>query len=183
MVKLILRVLPVESLNTPFSDWYLNQASPPRNQLPLSAAVPDRGADAPILIWVSLKPSVSLHPAGHLDRSRVKPSGPVRVLPSADLPHLLSLIRLTTAARSSAHSFSHSSMEAGCVARAVVVVAAPADVVDPALCAAVVAVVAVPASSSSSLPHAAAVMASATTAATAARRLNVRIPLMSPPWN
>ena len=37
--------------------------------------------------------------AGHFDRSIVKPSGPVTVLPSADVPHLLSLMRLSWVAR------------------------------------------------------------------------------------
>src|SRR5215213_2629725 len=99
MEKSIVRVLPVESLKPPLAETYLNQVSAPRFQLPLSAAVPDSAVAAPILMDVSVKPSVSLHPAGHLDRSMVKPSGPVSVLPSADLPHLLSLMSLTMAAR------------------------------------------------------------------------------------
>ena len=41
--------------------------------------------------------ALGLRPAGHLVRSTVNPSGPVTVLPSADLPHLLSLMRLTIA--------------------------------------------------------------------------------------
>src|SRR6476659_4146291 len=86
----------------------------------------------PILIEVSLSPSVSDHPAGHFARSMVKPPGPVTVLPSADLPHLLSLMRFTTASRCLAQSASHSSIDVGCVAADVAVdpevVAEPADV-------------------------------------------------------
>src|SRR3954447_4723733 len=76
----------------------------------------------PILIEVSLSPSVSDHPAGHFARSMVKPPGPVTVLPSADLPHLLSLMRFTTASRCLAHRASHSSIDVGCAADAVVAV-------------------------------------------------------------
>src|SRR6476469_2093598 len=91
---------------------------------------------------VSETPSVSDQSDGHFVRSTVHPSEPVSVLPSADLPHLLSVMRLTMAARWSAHSFSHSSIDWGCaaaaveevVAPAVVVVAAPAAVVDAADC-------------------------------------------------
>ena len=43
----------------------------------------------------------------------MKPSGPVTVFPSADLPHLLSLIRLTMAARCLAHSASHCCIDVG----------------------------------------------------------------------
>ena len=101
------------------------------------------------------------------------------VLPSADLPHLLSLMRLTIAARSSAQSFSHSAMDAGSFAGpAVVPVAAVVD--EPPWAAAVVAVVSLLALSSlSSPPHAAivAIIASATAVDTA----NRRFPLMRPP--
>src|SRR4051794_39679864 len=83
----------------------------------------------PILMVVSETPSVSDQPAGHLVRSTVQPSGPVSVLPSADLPQWLSVMRLTTAARWSAHSFSHSSIDCGCAAGAVVADPEPAVVV------------------------------------------------------
>src|SRR4051794_36168405 len=84
----------------------------------------------PILMVVSETPSVSDQPAGHLVRSTVQPSGPVSVLPSADLLQWLSVMRLTTAARWSAHSFSHSSIDCGCAAGAdATVVADPAVVV------------------------------------------------------
>ena len=73
----------------------------------VGVACPTAASDRPILIEVSVRPSVSDQPAGHLDRSMVKPSGPVSVLPSADLPHLLSLMRLTIAARCSLQSASH----------------------------------------------------------------------------
>src|SRR5215211_8827706 len=82
----------------------------------------------PTLIELSLIPSVSDQPPGHLDRSIVNPAGPVTVLPSADLPQPLSLTRWTIAARSLAHSASHASMLVGCltvVAVAPPVVAAP----------------------------------------------------------
>ncbi len=55
-------------------------------------------------------PSVGLHPAGHADRSILKPSGPVTVLPSAEVPQPLSSMRSTVAARCSAHRASHASM-------------------------------------------------------------------------
>src|SRR3954447_15217678 len=74
----------------------------------------------PILMVESVTPSVSDQPAGHLVRSTVQPSDPVSVLPSADLPQWLSVMRLTTAARWSAHSFSHSSIACGCAPGAVV---------------------------------------------------------------
>src|SRR3954470_7912787 len=74
-------------------------------------------------------PSVSDQPAAHLDRSTVQPSGPVSVLPSADFPHLLSLMRLTMAARCCAQSASHSSIDCGWAAAAVVDVAPPLVVV------------------------------------------------------
>src|SRR4030081_1026229 len=64
----------------------------------------------PIFIVVSLSPSVSDQPCRHFVRSMVKPLGPVTFLPSADLPQLLSLMRLTMASRSLAHSASHSSI-------------------------------------------------------------------------
>src|SRR4051812_5752053 len=82
-------------------------------RFPASANVPERARVAPMRIEVSLTPSVSDQSEGHLVRSTVQPSGPVRVLPSADFPHLLSLIRLTMAARSLAHSASHSASDVG----------------------------------------------------------------------
>ena len=87
-------------------------------------------------------------------------------MPSADLPHLLSLIRLTIAARSLAHSASHSSMVVGSLAAVVAVVAAVLAV-DP-LAAAVVVVDAAPLVplSLSSPPQAAATSAKPTPAAT-----------------
>ena len=54
----------------------------------------------------------------------MKPSGPVTVLPSADSPQPLSLISLTTAARSVSHRVNHSSMVVGALAGAVVAVPA-----------------------------------------------------------
>src|SRR4051794_18248044 len=112
----------------------------------------------PTLIDVSVRPSVSDQPAGHLVRSIVKPSGPVTVFPSADLPHLLSVMRFTIAARSLVHSASHASIGVGCAAAAVVDVDPPDDavvVVDaPAM-----AVVVAEALSLSSPPHAAATSA------------------------
>src|SRR3954463_4412668 len=75
--------------------------------------MPERPMVWPILILVSLTPSVSDQPEGHFDRSSEKPSGPVSVLPSAEGPHLLSLIRCTTASRCFAHSASQSFIEAG----------------------------------------------------------------------
>src|SRR4051795_1608789 len=86
--------------------------------------------EAPILMFVSDTPSVSDQPAGHLVRSTVQPSGPVSVLPSADLPQWLSLIRLTIASRCFVHSASHSAMEVGVAWAAVVEVAPPPAVVD-----------------------------------------------------
>src|SRR5215211_7744967 len=83
--------------------------------------------DAPILMFVSETPSVSDQPAGHLVRSTVQPSEPVSVLPSADFPQWLSVMRLTVAARWSAHSFSHSSIDCGCAAGAVDAVVADPD--------------------------------------------------------
>src|SRR6188472_1869175 len=87
----------------------------------------------PILMVVSETPSVSDHPAGHFVRSTVQPSGPVSVLPSADLPQWLSLIFLTMAVRSWVQSASQPSIDVGWAAAAVVAVAAlvvvlPADV-------------------------------------------------------
>src|SRR4051794_37194255 len=76
-------------------------------------------------------PSVSDQPAAHLVRSTVQPSGPVSVLPSADFPQLLSLMRLTIAARCVVHSASQSAIVVGCGAAAVVD-DAPAVVVAPA---------------------------------------------------
>ena len=73
-------------------------------------------------------PSVLLQPAAHLVMSTVKPSGPVMVLPSAESPHLLSVIRLTTAARSVSQSFSHSSIVFG--SGLATVVAVPGTVVE-----------------------------------------------------
>src|SRR3954452_8181385 len=67
----------------------------------------------PTLTSVSEAPSVSLQPEGHLVRSIVKPSGPVTLVPSADLPHLLSLMRCSMAARSLAQSASHSAIDVG----------------------------------------------------------------------
>src|SRR6187200_3471257 len=84
-------------------------------------------------------PSVSDQPAGHFERSTVQPSGPVSVLPSADLPHLLVLIRWMIAARSFAQSVSQSASEVGSAAAtvvevaAVVVVAPDVDVAPPAV--------------------------------------------------
>src|SRR5215211_3740239 len=69
---------------------------------------------APTLIDRSVRPSVSDQPAGHFDRSTVKPSGPLTVLPSADLPQPSCLARATMAARCSVHSASHSSIDVGC---------------------------------------------------------------------
>src|SRR6476619_1367199 len=71
--------------------------------------MPERPSASPILMLVSLRPSVCDQPDGHFDRSTENPSGPVSEAPSADTPHLLSLIRCTTAARSLAHSASQSS--------------------------------------------------------------------------
>src|SRR4051794_15468591 len=81
----------------------------------------------PILMVVSETPSVSDQPAGHFVRSTVQPSGPVSVLPSADLPQWLSVMRLTVAARWPAHSFSHSSIDCGWAAGAVDAVVADAE--------------------------------------------------------
>ena len=53
------------------------------------------------------------HPAGHLLRSTVKPSGPRTVFPSGWRPHLFSLIRWTIASRCVFHSASHSSIDVG----------------------------------------------------------------------
>src|SRR5436189_4382798 len=81
----------------------------------------------PIFIVVSVKPSVSLQSVGHLDRSMLNPLGPVKVLPSADLPNFSSWMRLMIAARCVAQSASHSSIVCGCPAAVVLV--APAAVV------------------------------------------------------
>ena len=67
----------------------------------------------PILMVVSLTPSVSDQSAGHFVRSTVQPPGPVNVLPSADLPHPFSSIRSMAAVRCSAQSSSHSSIDSG----------------------------------------------------------------------
>src|SRR4051812_32703707 len=83
----------------------------------------------PTLIDVSVRPSVSDQPAGHFDRSIVNPSGPVSVLPSADTPHLLSVMRLTIAARWVVQSASQASIDVGWGWAAVVAVAPPAAVV------------------------------------------------------
>src|SRR3954452_4371651 len=115
--------------------------------------------EAPILMFVSDTPSVSDQPAGHLVRSTVQPSGPVSVLPSADLPQPLSLIRLMTASRCWVQSASHSASDVGWAIAAVVVVAPPAEV-DVAADVAVPAPVVVElASPLSSPPHAAATSA------------------------
>src|SRR5215218_7319149 len=83
-------------------------------------------------MFVSVRPSVFDQSAGHLDMSTVQPSGPVRVLPSADSPHLFSLIRLTIASRCLVHSASHSAMVWGWGPAAVVDVLPPAADVDVA---------------------------------------------------
>src|SRR4051794_39752770 len=80
---------------------------------------------------VSVRPSVSDQPAGHFDRSMVKPSGPVSVLPSAERPHLLSVMRFTMASRCLAHSASQASIDVGWGTAAVVVLAPPGAVVVP----------------------------------------------------
>src|SRR5688500_18238032 len=109
---------------------------------------------------VSVSPSVSDQPALHLVRSTVQPSGPVSVLPSADLPHLPSLMRFTMASRWVAQRASHSWIDLGCAAGAAaadVVVAPPDAAVVELDAAAAVVVVASPALSPlSSPPHAAA---------------------------
>src|SRR3954470_18010192 len=91
--------------------------------------------EAPILIFVSVTPSVSDQPAGHFVRSTVQPSGPVSVLPSAETPHLLSLMRFTMAARCCVHSASHPSIVVGAAAAVVeapaAVVVAPPAAVEP----------------------------------------------------
>src|SRR5215218_5574687 len=110
--------------------------------------------DCPILIDVSLTPSVSDQPTWHFVRSTVQPPGPVRVLPSADLPHPLSLICLTAASRCLAHRASHSVSEVGGFP-AVVDAVAPAAVVDGDVTAAPPVVVALEVSSPSSPPQAA----------------------------
>src|SRR6476646_6429688 len=119
--------------------------------------MPERPSASPILMLVSLRPSVCDQPDGHFDRSTENPSGPVSEAPSADTPHLLSLIRCTTAARSLAHSASQSSIDAG---RAVVAEAAAEVLLDDPAAVVLVAppatLDAVAASSPSSPPHAAA---------------------------
>src|SRR3954467_8300022 len=87
-------------------------------------------------------PSVSDQPWGHLVRSTVQPSGPVSVVPSADFPQWLSVMRFTMAARCDAQSASHCSIDCGSGAAAVDAVVpepAAAVVVDPAAPAVVVA--------------------------------------------
>src|SRR5215207_87778 len=108
---------------------------------------------------VSLTPSVSDQPAGHFVRSTVQPPGPVKVLPSADLPQPLSLIRLTTASRCLVHSASHSAREVGAGPAAVDVVVPPAVVVGGDVAATPPAVVPLDVSASSSPPQAAPTMA------------------------
>src|SRR6476659_8048286 len=122
----------------------------------------------PILIEVSLSPSVSDHPAGHFARSMVKPPGPVTVLPSADWPHLLSLMRFTTASRCLDHSASHSSIDVGCAAGAVVAVD-PAVVLLPPLVAVAAGVGVAASESLSSPPQAAATRANPSRIAPARR--------------
>ena len=121
----------------------------------------------PTLMESSVSPSVSDQPAGHLVRSIVKPSGPTTFVPSAVLPHLLSVMRLMTASRSFFHSVSHASSEVGWAAAALVDVEPPAALVlvapDPP---AVVLVAAASSLSLSSLPHAAATRATLTSSAT-----------------
>src|SRR6478735_3845834 len=113
--------------------------------------------DAPILMLVSVTPSVSDQPAGHLVRSTVQPSGPVSVFPSADLPQPLSLIPLMIASRCFVHSASHSARDVGCASAAVVDVAPPAAVVVAAVVAVAPAAVVELALSLSSPPQAAAI--------------------------
>src|SRR3954470_23500990 len=134
--------------------------------------------EAPILIFVSDSPSVSDQPAGHLVRSTVQPSGPVSVLPSADLPQWLSLIRFTMAARSFVQSASHSSIDWGSATGAVVVLPPAVVAVAPLVVVAPPAVVAVLLSLLSSPPHAAATRARLMNPATTPtlRRLCTDIP-------
>src|SRR5580765_2774555 len=106
------------------------------------ASVPDCAIAWPILISVFVRPSMLFQPAAHFDTSILKPSGPVIVLPSADKPHLLSLMRLTTASRWLFQRASHSAIEAGAFPATVVAVLA-AVVAAPAVVAVVPAVVAV----------------------------------------
>src|SRR5687768_3621807 len=108
---------------------------------------------------VSVRPSVLVQPAAHLLRSTVQPSGPVRVLPSADSPHLLSLMRLTMASRSLAQSASHSVIDVGCGPAAVVAVAAVVPVAADVVVSPPAAVVEADSSSLSSPPQAAATRA------------------------
>src|SRR3954451_931385 len=86
----------------------------------------------PILMVVSETPSVSDQPAAHFVRSTVQPSGPVSVLPSADLPQWLSLMRLMIASRCLVHTAAQSASEVGVGPAVVEVVAAPVAVVDDA---------------------------------------------------
>src|SRR3954452_17924418 len=119
---------------------------------------------------VSLRPSVSDQPATHFVRSTVQPSGPVSVLPSAERPQWLSLMRLTMAARSLAHSDSHSASDEGVAPAAVAVPPAVLDVADPAEVAAA-AEVEESAASPSSPPQPAATRASPVRAAVITTRL------------
>jgi hypothetical protein len=124
---------------------------------------------------VSDRPSVSDQPAWQALRSILNPAGPVTVLPSADLPHLFSVISLTAASRSLAHSASQASMLAGRGAGVVVAVAAVEEVA-PLVVAAPAAVVALLASELSSPPHATATMPTASASVTSARVLKPRTP-------
>src|SRR5215207_7750190 len=97
------------------------------------AAVPEDAAAAPNLISVSDNPSLLSQPAGHLLRSKLNPSGPSTVLPSACRPHPFCSILATVASRSSFHNASHSSMEAGSLTGACDGLAAPAWTADSTL--------------------------------------------------